>query len=245
MNIRALKDLHKGETVYVVASGASVDRIGREFFVGLTVVAVNEMWEHVPATYALMHHHESAQRAIDDGQTVVTSERDWGGPGWGKPAAMTGDYYTYVTGENMRSLTPTIDIEALMRDASDSLVVSPSTTAEALQFAAHLGAATIICCGIDGAALDGQWCVRGYNGGAQTNPQHVRLTRAINQQTINALRARGFRVISISPFVGADHEGHRFTAPPDLQGRALLTELSSVNWQVGHKQIAMSDRGNL
>ena len=126
---------------------------------------------------------------------------------------------------------PTIDTEALMRDTADGLVVSPCTTSEALQFAAHLGAATIICCGIDGAALDGQWCVRGYNGGAQTNPQHVRLTQEIIRQTVCALRARGVRVISLSPFVGADHEGHAFTAPPALTGRALLDALSTVNWQ--------------
>ncbi len=231
MNIREVKNRHQGQTVYVVASGASVDHLGREFFSGLPVVAVNEMWQHVPATYAVMHHHERAQEAIDAGQKVVTSERDWGSTRWGQASELRGDYLTYVTGENMRSLNPTIDTEALMRETSDGLVVSPCTTSEALQFAAHLGASTIIACGIDGAALDGQWCVKGYNGGAQTNPQHVRLTGEILRQTVRALRCRGVRIFSLSPFIGADQEGHRYTFPQVLDGRPLLTALSTVNWQ--------------
>lgn len=230
-NIRVLKGCHQGATVHVVASGASLDYLDRRYFEGKMIVAVNEMWQHVPATYVVAHHHERLQEALDAGQCVVTSERDWGMPGWGQPCALRGAFFTYRTADNTRTVTPTIDVEALAQDTTDSLVVSPCSTSEALQFAAHLGAATILCCGIDGAALDGQWCTKGYNHGAQTNPQHIRLTLPIVHATLAALRRKGIRVFSLSPFVGADHEGHVYTPAPELSGRDLIRALSTVNWQ--------------
>lgn len=231
-NIRALKHRHAGETIFVVASGRSVDFLDPRVFAGHVVVAVNEMFRHVPATYAVMHHHEHAQEAIDtDGLTVVVSARDWGAPGWGEPAACRGDYFVYETADSVRTLTPTIDEDALRQDTTDSLVVSACSTSEALQFAAHLGAGTILCCGIDGAELDGQWCVTGYNGGAQTNPQHVRLTWPIVRLTVQVLRAKGIGVYGLSPFVGADHEGHTYAPAPALEGRALSAALRTINWQ--------------
>jgi hypothetical protein len=230
-NIRALKNRHEGEMIFVVASGHSVDFLRHDVFGADVVVAVNEMFRHVPATYAVMHHHEHAQEAIDAGVQVVVSARDWGAPGWGAPAAFHGDYFVYETAESVRTLTPTIDEAALREDTTDGLVVSACTTSEALQFAGHLGAGTILCCGIDGAALDGQWCVTGYNGGAQTNPQHVRLTWPIVHVTIEALRAKGIRVYGLSPFVGADHEGHIYTPAPVLERRELAAALRTINWQ--------------
>lgn len=230
MNIAVLKNLHAGETIFVVASGASVDHLDPRLFAGLVVITVNEAWMHVKATYALMHHQERAQEAIDAGVTLVTSERDWGGPRWSQPVDLRGAFYTYRTGDN--NLSCSIDVAALEADTSDGLVVSPCTTSEALQFAAHLGAAVILCCGLDGAALDGRWCLDGYNGGAQTNPQHVRLMQPIMNVTLSALRRRGIAVHSVDPFVGWAREGHVYT-PPEVPttGEALHAALSTINWQ--------------
>jgi len=231
-SIAELRGRHQGETIYVVGSGASVDHIGRRFFDGRTVVAINEMFRHVPATYVVSHHHENGQEAIDAGCRLVASDVDLGVAGWGHQPDFRGAYSTYRAGTYVRSLTPMIDAEALRKAFDDHLVVSCCTSSEALQFAGHLGAATIIAVGLDGAALDGQTCFRGYNGGAQTNPQHLRLTQGILRETLTALREKGINVFSLSPFVGADHEGHVFTFPPVLEGRALVGALSTVNQQV-------------
>ena len=229
--IRELLGRHAGETIFVVGSGASVDHLGRAFFYGRQVIAINEMFRHVPATYCVSHHHENGQEAIDAGCRLIASDVDLGSAGWGRPAAFRGPYATYRAGTYVRSVNPTIDAQRLREPFGDHLVVSCCTSSEALQFAGHLGAATIIACGLDGAALDGQTCVTGYNGGAQTNPQHLRLTQGIIRETCAALREKGIRVFSLSPFVGADLEGHRFSAPPVLEGRALLDALGTTNWQ--------------
>ncbi len=194
------------------------------------------MWQHVPATYVLSHHHEQLQVAIDAGQRVVTSGIDLGGPGWGTPCALTGEYFVYNCGPYTLSLTPTINTHALEADTLDRLVPSCCTTSEAMQFAAHLGAMSIVCCGVDGADLDGQTCVTGYNidhtgQAAQTNPHHLRLTQTIIRETAAALRTRGVCVSSHDPFVGYQHEGHIYTGAERLEGRDLITALNTINYQ--------------
>ena len=205
-NICVLKNAHKGAVVFVVASGASMNFLPKQIFDGAVVVAVNEMWQHVPATYAVMHHHERAQEVIDAGVKLVASERDWGSEKWGQLGDLHGNFYTYRTGEN--NMSASIDVEALERDTLNELVVSPCSTSEAMQFAAHLGASVIVCCGIDEATLDGRMCVEGYNNGNPTTLQHVRLMRPIISATVAALRRKGVGVCSLSPFVGFGHEGH-------------------------------------
>lgn len=243
-NIRALKNHHAGQTIFIVASGASMDYVDSRWLNGHVVVTVNEAcrdYRPFKSTtvdacvfgacfYALMHHREHAQEAINAGCVVVTSEHDCGFSSW--PAAnFTGDYYTYRTAENNLSVPPTVNMGALERDADDELIISPSTVAEAIHFAYHLGASTIILCGVDGAALDGRWCYKGYNDGAQTNPQHVRLTWPILMQVVNAIRARGVNVYRLDPFIGHDREGHVYTPAPVLTGSRLMKALDTVNQQ--------------
>ena len=230
--IRALKGRHQGATIYVIASGASLDYVDPNFFDDKVSITVNEAYQRFglnmrAPSYVLMHHHDHAQAAIDAGCRLVTSEHDCGFAAW-PHADFQGDYYTYRTAENTLSLTPTINLGALERDADDELVISPSTVAEAVHFAAHLGATTIILCGADGGSLDGRLNTEGYNGGAGTNPQHVRLTEPLLLEVVNWLRARGVAVMSLNPFVNFWLEGHVYERPPYLRGRDLVQALNAT-----------------
>lgn len=232
-NIRALKHRFRRETIYVVGSGASLQYVPPTFFDDKITVVVNEAYQrfglHLRApSFVLMHHYDHAQAAIDAGGTLVTSEHESGFSNW--PAAnFRGDYYTYKTAENVFSATPTINLEALERDADDTLVISPCTVAEAVHFAYHLGASAIVLCGIDGGSLDGLWNYPGYNGGgnAGTNPQHIRLTEGLLLEVVRLVRARGVFVGSLLPFINAGLEGHRYERPKRLTGHALLHALST------------------
>jgi len=234
-NIRALKNSCRGQTIYVVASGASMDFIDRAFFDDKTVVTVNEMFRELPSAasrdcFTLMHHHEHVQEAIDAGCQVVTSEHDCGFSAWSRHA-FKGNYFVYRTAENNLSLNPTVNMDALERGADDELIVSPSTVAEAIHFAHHLGASSIVLCGADGAALDGRWCCDGYNGGHQTNPQHVRLTWDIVMTVVQAIRGRDVGVYALHPFIGWENEGHYFEPAPRIEGPALVRALNAPNIQ--------------
>ena len=231
-NIRVLKNRHQGATIYVIASGASLDYVDPQFFDDKISITVNEAYQRFGLnlrgpSYVLMHHHDAAQAAIDAGCRLVTSQHDCGFATW-PHADFQGEYYTYRTAENTLSLTPTINLGALERDADDELVISPSTVAEAVHFAAHLGATTIILCGADGGTLDGRLNVQHYNDGAGTNPQHVRLTEPLLLEVVTRLRARGVAVMSLNPFINFWLEGHVYERPPYLSGRALVTALNAT-----------------
>src|SRR6185295_1033373 len=170
---------------------------------------VNEVFRHVACTYVLMHHTENAQEALDVNERLVISDVAYDFRSWGQPTdrLLDGDYYTYRTTGYPMSLQPSIDVEHVRRRQDDELVVSACTTAEALQFAQHLGASAIILCGADGGTLDGAINIPGYNGGAATNPQHIRLTEQILIDVANVIRSQGTPVVSLNPFVNFGLEG--------------------------------------
>lgn len=229
-SIRALKGQHAGATIVVVASGRSVDFLPPAIFQHQIIVAVNEMFRHVPSSFVLMHHTEHAQEAIDAGCHLVTSDRAYDmPPRWGQPPAFRGDYSVYRTAGYEMSLTPTIDVARLETRQDDELVVSACTTAEAIQFAAHLGASVIVLCGVDGGSLDGHLNINGYNGGGSTNPQHCRLTEPILLAVATHLRARGVAVVSLNPFINFGLEGHIYQRPQVLTGHQLITALNTVH----------------
>ena len=228
-NIKALKGYLGGAPFLVVASGATMNHVDIEALRGFPMIVVNEMFRQVRPVghrYALAHHHEHVQEAINAGWRVVTSEYDCGFKAWGQHA-FRGDYFTYKTQEN--NLVPTPNISAIERDADDELVISACTVAEAIHFAYHLGASTVILCGVDGGSLDGEYNLRGYNGGAGTNPQHVRLTYDCLMAVVTALRAKGLRIYSLNPFVDLGLEGHRYERPPTQRGRTLVNTLNRVH----------------
>lgn len=241
-NIKALKDRHKGAKVYVVGSGSSLDHLPRPLFADEVVIVVNEMFRHIAATYVLMHHTETAQEALDAGSRLVISDRAYDFPHWGEPTELAGDYYVYRTTGYELSLTPTIDAEHVKNRQDDELVVSACTMAEAIQFAAHLGSSAIVLCGLDGGTLDGHTCLRGYNNGASTNPQHLRLTEPILLTVVHAIRAQGIPVVSLNPFINFGLEGHVYEQPSVPRDQAaLIAALQTENRELGWNTIECGD----
>ena len=73
VSISKLRDLHRGEAVYLLGSGKSLDFVPRDFFDGKTVVGVNATHRDWPTTYLFAHHREDAQDAINHSRVVVAS----------------------------------------------------------------------------------------------------------------------------------------------------------------------------
>jgi hypothetical protein len=65
---------HIDETVWLIASGSSMNYIRKDFFRDKLTVVVNEAHRDWPTQYMLAHHRECCQEAIDKGLTVVASE---------------------------------------------------------------------------------------------------------------------------------------------------------------------------
>lgn len=210
-NIRELQGKHAGEMIFVLASGASMDHFPPVFFTGYTTIAVNQVHRKFPCTYVVSHHPFGCQEVIDKGLTLVVAEFDCGQYKWGRNE-FDGDYYYYKHADNQQCAA--IDLAAL--DTNDSLAISASTTADAVHFAAHLGASTIVLCGADGGRLDGKMNFDGYNGGhdGYTEPAHLPMTEPLLQKLVNELRVRGRNIFSLNPFINFGLEGHKYSRPP-------------------------------
>lgn len=208
--ITYLKGHYPGSTIYVVASGKSMDYIPKSFFgVEKIIIGVNQVYRDIRCDYVLMHHGEDGQRAIDDGQALVCSEFHCGHTSWGRNL-FRGDYSTYAHAENQQ--TRGIDLKAL--DSEDRLAISACTTAEAVHLAAYMGATTIILCGADSGRLDGELNYAGYNDGGPTNPTHIPMTEPLLILLVNELRKRGVTILSLNPFINPGMEGHIYSRPP-------------------------------
>ena len=68
-NITSLKDLHKGEDIYVLGSGTTLDFIDKDFFSNKITVSVNEVGiVYLPTTqYVVTKYHKEA---IDFAQRI-------------------------------------------------------------------------------------------------------------------------------------------------------------------------------
>lgn len=207
-NIRELKHRHAGDTIYVLASGASMNFIAAAFFVDKIVIGVNQVWREFPCSYVLQHHHEHAQDAIDAGEVLVVSDYDCGIRSLGA-RPLSGDFYSYRHPEQ-RHIDPDFDVWPLAPECDDALIMTSCTTAEAVQLAVHLGAASVVIVGADGGSLDGKLNYDGYNGGGGTQPIHLGPTYPILLGVVNHFRALGIQIYSLSPFVDLGLEGHAY-----------------------------------
>lgn len=213
-NIRELQGRHHGEMIYVIASGASMDFFYPPMFANLVTIGVNQVHRKFPCTYVVSHHPQGCQEIIDKGLTLVVSEFDCGQYKWGRND-FEGDYYYYKHADSQQCAA--IDLAAM--DTDDSLAISASTTAEAVHFAAHLGASTIVLCGADHGRVDGKINFEDYNNSfdgsnGTTEPAHLPMTEPLLQKMVNEVRRRGRNVVSLSPFMNLGMEGHKYSRPP-------------------------------
>lgn len=220
-NISCLRDRHKGQTIWLIASGASLNFVPRNFFNDSKItVAVNEVHRDWPTTYAFAHHREPAQEALSKGLTVVASQYCRCDRADGLNI-LDGDWFQYLHPQQPTTLV--MDMAPFQRNLSDSLVVGSNTVTSAMDFAGRiLGASAVILCGVDSGAVDGRWNYDGYNGGGEICTQeqqtlggtgfpHVRAQVSLVSTVAKALRSRGVFVGSLNPFVDMGLEGHVFS----------------------------------
>lgn len=219
-NIAVLRNTRKGETIWIIASGPSLNFVPKSFFEGKVTVVVNEAMRDWPTTYAFAHHREPAQEAIDRGLTTVASEYNRCDEADGRNE-LRGRWFFYRHPQQPSVLV--MNMFPFNDDRDDALVVGSNTVTSAMDFAGRiLGAAAVILCGVDSGSIDGRWNYDGYNGGGpdvnweeqQTRGGsgflHVRAQRLLIETVATALRSRGVFVGSLNPFLDLGLEGHRF-----------------------------------
>ena len=215
-SITELKNIHSGEDIWIIASGASMEYVAPDFFKNKLSIGVNHVYQRFPCTYLVRKETEYGQDAIDTGIPLIASRNDCGGT---RPNKWKGDYYIF---EHSRNQFTEIDLDVI---GTDMIVVSFSTITSAIHVAAYMGAANIILCGHDCGTLDNKLNYQEYydtEGGIDKtmplNEKHARWYRSwikqIEPQTL-AIRDRitavyGVNIYSLNPFINLGLEGHVF-----------------------------------
>lgn len=199
--ITDLRDCHVDEDIFVIGSGASMDHYDPRFFLGRTVLAINETWKRFPCTYVIHNDKYDIKPPVPDiGPRFEHGQRD--------RDELEVDYvYDHLHNR------VAIDDEALSVLGTDMIVVGTSTQISAIHVAAYMGARSVILCGCDGCALDGKMNYRGAYPDDSLDSYHAeflsRVAVEIRLLRDAILETYGCHVYTMSPFLGLRHEGHR------------------------------------
>lgn len=218
-----LAGAHRGEDIYVIASGASIDHFDPGFFEGKTVISVNRAFERIPSNYAVLKEHPGKliESRADENSVIVCVARGEAGD-LGRGSRLENSVFfnaarALVFDHPPNTLGP-IDLSPI-RDDDGRLVVSRSTVTSALHLAARMGAANILLVGHDCGLLDGQVNYAGYYNEEiaprqGSDAKYAAWLKEIEGETLRVKKALettyGCRTYSINPFVNFFLEGHRF-----------------------------------
>ena len=209
MKLADLKDKHKGETIYILGSGKTVEFYDPEFFSNKRTISVNSSWSlWLPRVdFMLTKYHHIAEEWLNSdrvGYLIVSRGNT------GQFEKIIDDSADYIVFDH----TPNKVADFSAEDFPDNgLVVSYSSITSAMHLAVLLGAAHIVMVGADCGYLNNNSALEGYTKSLETMDfaYHFDIQ---NRIVANEIRSRfGVSVTSLLPFVTPNMEGHKFISP--------------------------------
>jgi uncharacterized Rossmann fold enzyme len=219
--VAQLKDIHKGQDIYVLGSGSSLNYIDKSFFDDKITVAINDVIKvYLPtAEYMVTKYHQIANEIASRflNTKVVVSHKQYGNVNnkSGMDNSKYENLYIFYHNQNQGGATP---IKKLLPMDDDHLISSHSSITSGIHLAAHMGAKNIILAGHDGGAIDGKHWVNNYH--------HYERSDDIQQRTVDRnlefqnatveLKEKlkeiyGCNIHSLNPFISLRLEGHTFS----------------------------------
>lgn len=210
MGLTDFADIHKGETVWVLGSGASLQRIAPRLLAGQTVVATNFAGTTIGLEwfYSVAHHHSDADRIarLRPDLLVLTPAVEQLPPEDRSPERASEPNVVFVptTDQHYERFDP----QAHWPTDEDRLVVGPTSLHMAMHLAAYMGAADIILVGADCGAFDDASRIAGYPD--PDGHLHYGLWTRSLEAMAGRIRSLGVGVHSLNPWVTPRLEGHRY-----------------------------------
>jgi hypothetical protein len=210
-SIVELKDIHKGEDIYIIVSGKSVDFINTDFFDGKIKIGVNQVYKKIKCDYLVRKETKFIKDSLESGSKVIVSEYDSGGNSKSNLIENNENFYYF---KHKYNLHEKIDISVL---GTDNIVVSYSTITSAIHIAAYMGAKNIILVGHDCGTINGESTFIGYYDSIKDTPwnnweQYKNWLKVIESQTIviknEIKKIYDANVLSINPFVSMNLENN-------------------------------------
>lgn len=218
-HVSELHNKHKGEDIYIINSGASLDHIDTSFFQNKITVGVNQVYRKLDCTYLVRKEKSLIKESLMTGSKVICSRWDSGDIKKGKKLLNTVgledlDFYVFDHLENGHT---NIDFSVL--DRPGYMIVSYSTITSAMHVAAHLGAKNIIIVAHDCGTLNDKHTFDGYYKDISETPwknwkEYIDWLKVIEDQTIQVKKRLsnkyGCNILSLNPFVNYNLEGNVF-----------------------------------
>ena len=167
--ITELKDKHKGEDIYVIASGKSIDFIDDSFFDGKILIGVNQAYKKIWCDYLVRKETKFLKQSIEEDSIVIVSEYDSGNlnSGSGKLNTNKIEHDNLYYFEHLDNGHTQIDASVF---GTDKIVVSFSTITSAIHIAAYMGAKNIILVGHDCGTINSEMTFKGYYNSIKDTP---------------------------------------------------------------------------
>lgn len=220
------KDKHKGQDIYILASGPSFDFVDPTFLTDKITIGINEIYKRFAPTYLIRKDPDLLLTSLKANPTTThfISQGQFGGANTKNAErirAATTDLsgfpiVLYAHNQNTHKLPA-----ALPPDGQ--LITSYSTIVTAIHLAAYMGAKTILLIGHDCGTLDKKVNCDGYytpqsysyswkDGGERAYRAWVPTIEA-DTIALKALikAAYGCSIHSINPFINFGLEGHIYS----------------------------------
>jgi hypothetical protein len=214
-NLSDLRNLHPGETIWVLGSGPSLNFIDPEFFDDKICVTVNFVGRSfkLKSFYAYSNYHNSAPFNIFGANLKVAvllardtlTQNPW--PGELPENVALSESYSYAPPGS--SWDP-----YKMPPPEGQIVYGSSSIHGAIHLAAHLGAKNIVLVGADCGFIDDEVNVKSYPTRTQAFSLKVwnRHTQVLKKWLAEKY---GVRIYSLNPFINLNLEGHKFRGVDD------------------------------
>jgi hypothetical protein len=218
-NISELKNIHSGQDIYVIASGASLNYISPSFFENKITVGINQVYRKFKCSYLVRKEGSHLAESIATGAKVICSLWDSGDITKGKKKKNTlgNENLSFYVFEHMDNRHTTIDFSILN---THKLIVSYSTITTALHAAAYMGAKNIIIVGHDCGLINDKFVFDGYYKNISETPwknwnDYINwLTKIESQTTLTKEKLQSHykcNIYSLNPFINYNLEGNSFS----------------------------------
>ena len=203
--LESFKDIHKGETVWVLGSGGSLDFLDPSFFDDKICVGVNFVGKVFGLSnyFTFSHYHSDSLEMAESSRFVFTPRKEHGNRNeW------SGDLPENIVLFESSAGAPGDSFDPFGKDnPTTGLMVGNSSIHGAIHLAAYIGAKHIVLVGADCGKLNGVDRFGNYVAGdtpwSEYNTKLIAMKKWI-------LDNYGAKVYSLNPFVNFNLEGNTF-----------------------------------
>jgi len=212
------KNLYKGQDIYVIGSGKSLDFISNDFFNNKITIGINHTYKKLNTTFLLRKDNKILDQVLTNNiDTVhIISKGNCGSSEntLMKDFIIKSNYKNVFYFDHLHNKHTEINWPN-----EDQLIVSWSTITSGMHFAAYLGAENIILVGHDCGQLDGKSNIDNYHN-SKTIAQPSQNSyddwlKKIEDQTIKVKKYLNEKykcnIYSLNPFINFGLEGHLYT----------------------------------